>query len=125
VSDAHAFNHSVALFKVLVVTLHEGLLGSEHLINLLSVLLKLGILFLQYNLLLVLQLFRLLSILGYFTFCDFAPLLKEFYVVLLGLLLDHLVVLVHLSHQFDVALMHVLHVLLNLHYVGFREFNGH
>lgn len=49
------------------------------------------------------------------------PLGKELNVVLLGLVLDHLVVVVHVGHQLDVPLMHLPHVFLDLEDVGLRK----
>ncbi len=53
----------------------------------------------------------------------FLPLLEKLNVILLSLLLYHLIVLVHLSHEFDVPLMHFLHVLLYFQNVLFCKFN--
>lgn len=57
--------------------------------------------------------------------CDFLPLLKEFDVILLGLLLDEFVVLVHLSHQSHVPLVHLLHIFFDFDDVLLRKLDGH
>ena len=73
----------------------------------------------------MLELFTLASVLCYLALSDFSPFLQKFYIVLLRLLLDHFVVLVHLAHQLNVALMHVFHVLLYFCDVRLGKFYGH
>ena len=58
-------------------------------------------------------------LLGYFP-----PLLKELNIVLLCLLFYEFGVLVHLPHEFDEALLHLLHVALDLENVLFGELDG-
>ena len=56
---------------------------------------------------------------------DFLPLLQEFDVILLGLLLDEFVVLVHLPHQSHVPLVHLLHIFFDFDDMLLRKLDGH
>jgi hypothetical protein len=57
--------------------------------------------------------------------CDFLPLLKKFDIILLSLLLNEFVVLVHLSHQSNVPLVHLLHIFFDFDDVLLRKLDGH
>jgi hypothetical protein len=92
------------------VTLHQALLSPKHFVQLLSILFNLRILVLCKSFFFGLELLRLLAILSDLVFCHFTPFLEKFDVVVLGFLLDHFVVEVHLSHKLDVALMDDFHV---------------
>jgi hypothetical protein len=65
-----------------------------------------------------LKLFTLFSVLIYLAFGNFAPFLEEFNVVFLSFLLDHFVVGIHFTHQFDMSIVHVLHVFFDFFNVG-------
>ena len=56
---------------------------------------------------------------------NFLPLLEELNVVFLGFLFDKLVVLVHLTHQSDMAVVHLFHVLFYFDNVFFGELERH
>ena len=107
---------------------HELALVSHQAIDLLSHTLQLLLhsdLFLQQHLFIQQELFALPPILRYFALGNLAPFLEELYIVLLGLLLDHLVVGVHFAHQFDMPLVHVLHIVLDLRDVRLGELYWH
>ena len=122
--NAHGLNDSLSMLEVFPVLEHHLPLFEHEGVNLLPALLQLLVCldFLLGKLLFfMLKLFTLAPILSDFAFGNLSPFLKEFYVILLSLFFDHFVVLVHFAHQFDVALVHVLHVFFNFGDVCFGE----
>ena len=128
VGNLHRLHLGLPVGEVLIVPQHHLPLLRDEGVDLLPRLLQLLIslfLFLRKGLFLVLKLLTLASVLGYFAFGNFTPFLQELYIVLLGFFLNHFVVLVHLAHQFDMALVHVFHVLLYFRDVRLCELDGH
>lgn len=100
---------------------HQALLLDKQLVNFLLDLIDLGLHGLHQLLFLVLECLRLLTVLSDLILGYFPPFLEEFNVVLLCFLFDHLVIFIHFSHQLDMPLVHLGHVLLDLQDVRFRK----